>query len=169
VADTKKDNNYHDPGHDRFEKSDASFKVIAIWMAVIVVLVHLVALAVWGYFNYFSKQRYDAAMARRSPLLAEGQVVQEIPGPVLQVAPAAHMSQFLKEQDRALNSYSWVSKEAGVIRIPIDVATSKVLTSGMLKSRAQNPETTGTEAPEGARLPQDSSSGRTFWNLQTLN
>jgi hypothetical protein len=168
VADTKKDNQYHDPGQDRFERSDASFKTIAIWMAVIVVLVHLVALAVWGYFNWFSKQKLDAALARRSPLLPQGQVAQQIPGPVLQISPAAHMSQFLKEQNATLESYSWVSKEAGVVRIPIDVATSKVLTSGMLKSRAQNPETTGTEAPEGARLPQDSSSGRTFWNLQTL-
>lgn len=168
MADTNKDQHIHDSGQDRFERTDASFKTIAVWMVIIVILVLTVAMAVWGYFNYFSKQRMDAALARRSPLLAVDQTAQQIPGPVLQLSPAAHMAEFLKEEDAALNSYSWVSKEAGVVRIPIDVAIKKVLASGELKSRAQNPETTGTEAPEGARQPQDSSSGRTFWNLQTL-
>lgn len=168
MADTKREKNYHDAGLDRFERSDASFKTIAIWMVVIVILVLLVALAVWGYFNYFSRQKLNEAMARRSPLLAAEQTVQEIPGPVLQISPAIHMQQFLKEEDAALSSYSWVSKEAGLVRIPVDVATSKVLTSGLLKSRAQNPENSADHAPDGARLPQDSSSGRTFWNLQTL-
>lgn len=166
MADTKHDNNYHDPGQDRFEKSDASFKTIAIWMVVIVVLVLLVALAAWGYFNYFAKLREQQALAERSPLLKVGQVAQQIPGPVLQLSPAAHMRMFLKEEDGMLNSYSWVSREAGVVRIPIDAAIKKVLQPGVLQSRKQDPETTATVPDDGATLPQDSSSGRTFWNVQ---
>lgn len=166
MADTNNDKQYHDPGQDRFERTDASYKVIATWMGVIVILLLTVAFAVWGYFNYFAKLRMEEALARRSPLLPQGQVAQEIPGPVLQVNPAARMRQFLKEEDDALDSFTWVSKEAGVLRIPIDIATSKVLTSGVLKSRTQNPETTATVPDDGASMPQDSSSGRTFWNLQ---
>ncbi len=167
MADTNKDKQYRDPGSDRFEKTDARFTTIAIWMAIIFSTLLVIAFAVWGYFNHFSEMQMQQALAKRSPLLELDQTPQEIPGPVLQLNPAAHMSQFLKEQNAALESYSWVSKEAGVVRIPIAVATSKVLTSGLLQSREQNPENTA-EALDGARLPQDSSSGRTFWNLQTL-
>ena len=168
MADTNNKHDYHDPGLDRFEKSDASFKTIAIWMVVIIILAIGVAMAIWGYFNYFARTRMEEALAKRSPLLAVGQEAQSIPGPVLQLSPAGHMKQFLAEEDHALHNFTWVSKEAGVVRIPIELAIKKTLASGELKSRKQNPETTGTEAPEGARLPQDSSGGRTFWNLQTL-
>ncbi len=166
MADTKHDNNYHDAGQDRFEKSDASLAQIGFWMVVIVILVLLTAFAVWGYFNHSSKVRLEEARARRSPLLAEGQVVQQIPGPVLQLNPAAEMKVFLAEENHKLDTYSWVSREAGVVRIPIDAAIGKVLTTGVLKTRMQDPESTATVPDDGASQPQDSSSGRTFWNLQ---
>lgn len=166
MADTKHNKSYPDSGQDRFEKSDASFTQIGIWMGAIIVLVLLTAFAVWGYFNHFTKVRLEEANARRSPLLAEGQVVQQIPGPVLQLNPAAQMKVFLASQDKALSTYSWVSREAGVVRIPIDAAIQKVLTTGTLQTRMQDPESTATVPDDGASLPQDSSSGRTFWNLQ---
>ncbi len=165
MADTKHNNNDHNSGQDRFEKSDASFTQIGVWMFVILFLVILTAFAVWGYFDYFSRVRLEEAKARRSPLLAEGQVVQQIPGPVLQLNPEAGMKVFLAQENQALTSYSWVSQEAGVVRIPIDEAIKKVLTTGTLPVRAQAPETTATVSDDGASLPQDSSSGRTFWNL----
>ncbi len=166
MADIKNDNSYQDAGQDRFEKSDASFTQIGVWMFVIAFLVVLTAFAVWGYFDYFTKVRTEEAMARRSPLLAEGQVVQQIPGPVLQLNPAAGMKVFLAQENKALTSYSWISRDAGVVRIPIDDAIKKVLTSGSLPTRKQAPETTATVRDDGASLPQDSSSGRTSWNLQ---
>lgn len=166
MADTKHDKQYHDPGLDRFEKTDASFVSIGIWMIIIVVLVLLTAFAAWGYFNYFANKELQTRLEERSPLLKENEVAQQIPGPVLQLNPTAEMQTFTVEQDKALSSYSWVSKEAGVVRLPIDVAIKKVLQPGVLQSRSQNPETTATVPDDGASLPQDSSSGRTFWNLQ---
>ena len=166
MADTKHNKHFHDPSQDRFEKSDASFIQIGIWMFVIVILVLLTAFAVWGYFDYFSKREIAKANAQRSPLLKEGQVVQHIPGPVLQLDPTTEMTSFAAQQDRDLNNYGWVSREAGVVRIPIEEAKKKVLAAGLLKSRANAPETTATAVQDGASMPQDSSSGRTYWNLQ---
>lgn len=166
MADTKHDNIYHDAGQDRFEKSDASFAQIGFWMVIIVFLVLLTAFAVWGYFHYVSQTQLDEAMARRSPLLEQGQIVQEIPGPALQLNPAAEMKVFLEQEDNALSSYSWVNEQAGVVRLPIDAAIKKVMQPGALKTRTQDPESTATVPDDGASLPQDSSSGRTFWNLQ---
>lgn len=166
MADTKHKNKYHDPGQDRFERSDANFVLIGTWMVIIFFLLLLTAFASWGYYNYYVKKHQAEAMARRSPLLPEGETAQEVAGPVLQINPAANMSVFAEEQDEQLHSYSWVSREAGVVRLPIDVAIQKVLQPGVLRSRTQDPETTATVPDDGASLPQDSSSGRTFWNLQ---
>lgn len=166
MADTKHTNRHHDPGQDRFERSDANFTLIGIWIVVILILVLLTALATWGYYNYYTRAHKAEAMARRSPLLAEDERAQEIAGPVLQTNPAANMRMFDAEQEEHLNSYGWVSREAGVVRLPIDVAIQKVLQPGAMQSRTQDPETTATVPDDGASLPQDSSSGRTFWNLQ---
>lgn len=166
MADTKHDNQYHDPGQDRFEKSDASFKTIGVWMIIIVILVLLTAFGVWAYFMYARNAGHEKALAERSPLLAPGEVAQTIPGPVLQINPAAELKVFDAQQEKALSTYSWVSREAGIVRLPIDVAIKKVLQPGVLKTRSQDPESTATVPDDGASLPQDSSSGRTFWNLQ---
>lgn len=166
MADTNKDNHYHDPSQDRFEKSDASFVQIGIWMLVIIVLVLLTAFAVWGYFDYFSQAEYARENARRSPLLKEGQVVQEIPGPRLQLSPADAMKAFAVSQDHDVKNYAWVSRDAGVVRIPVAEAQKKILAEGLLKSRAGEFQTTSTSMQDGASMPQDSSSGRTYWNLQ---
>ncbi len=169
MADTKQPKQtkpFHDPGLDRFEKSDASFTQIFVWMLVILVLVLLTASAVWGYYHHFTQRYVAEAKARRSPLLADGQVVQQIPGPVLQLNPQVTLQAFNEQQNQALLEYSWVSKEAGVVRLPIEQAKKKVLEGGLLKSRPQDPETTATVPDDGASQPQDSSSGRTFWNLQ---
>jgi hypothetical protein len=166
VADTKHNKHYHNPSEDRFEKSDASFVQIGIWMFVILFLVLLTALAAWGYFNHYMDQHLSVAKAQRSPLLKDDQKVQQIPGPELQVNPTADMKAFAIQQDHDINSYAWVSREAGVVRIPIEEAKKKVLEQGLLKSRAAAPETTSTVPQDGASMPQDSSSGRTYWNLQ---
>ena len=166
MADTNHNKNYHDPGQDRFERSDASFLQIGIWMMVIAVLLLLTAFAVWGYFDHYTKQAVARGNAERSPLLKEGQVIQTIPGPELQLNPAAGMRVFADQQEKALTEYSWVSREAGVVRIPIAEAKKKVLASGMLKTRSQDLQSTAPIREDGASLPQDSSSGRTFWNLQ---
>ena len=165
MADTNNDKNYHDPSLDRFEKSDASFVQIGIWMVVITILVLLTAFSVWGYFDYFTRSQHDKAMARRSPLLKEYEVVQEIPGPQLQLSPAETMRAFAATQDHDVKSYAWASREAGVVRIPVAEAQKKILAEGLLKSRSGEFETTSTVVQDGASMPQDSSGGRTYWNL----
>ena len=165
MADTNNDKNYHDPGQDRFEKSDASFVQIGIWMAVITVLVLLTAFSVWGYFEYFTRTEREKALARRSPLLKEKEVAQEIPGPELQLSPAETMRAFAATQKHDVESYAWASREAGVVRIPVAEAQKKILAEGLLKSRSNDFETTSTSIQDGASMPQDSSGGRTYWNL----
>ena len=66
------------------------------------------------------------------------------PKPRLQIAPRLDLAQKRKAEDEALNSYAWIDRSAGTVRIPIDraidllaerAATQDVATSGS-QSRA---------------------------------
>ena len=49
------------------------------------------------------------------------------PEPRLQVDPSEELQVFRKEQDQILNSYGWVSREDGRVRIPIERAMELVV------------------------------------------
>ena len=162
MADTKHDNNHS--SQDRFERTDAGFGQIALWMVVITILVGITAFASWEYLKY-AMENVHGDQNKRSPLAVRDKPIQEIQGPVLQINPSAEMTAFAREQAANLEQYAWTAPGSGKIRIPIEQAIDKVVDSGMLKSRAER-ETTSTVPDDGVSLPQDSSSGRTYWNTQ---
>ena len=53
------------------------------------------------------------------------------PAPRLQVAPLQDLGHYLAGQDRELNSYGWVDRKAGMVRIPIDRAMDRLLQKGL--------------------------------------
>jgi uncharacterized iron-regulated membrane protein len=53
------------------------------------------------------------------------------PQPRLQVHPKRDLEIYLNSQDKALTSYSWVDKQNGVVRIPIDRAMDLLLERGL--------------------------------------
>lgn len=67
----------------------------------------------------------------------EDRVSLDPPGPRLQPSPAsdlrpeAELTAFLDEQDEALGSYGWVSKEGGIARIPIARALTILAEKGL--------------------------------------
>lgn len=148
---------------NRFENSDADFTAVGRWMLIIIVLVIIIAWASYQYFQ-LSWQRAEESGGRRAPLAMPDQPIQSIKGPVLQLSPAETMREFAKQQEADLTGYSWLSKEAGVVRLPIEVAIAKASQEGVMVSR-ENEETTSTVPDDGVSLPQDSSGGRTYWNV----
>lgn len=161
MADTNPHNN---PGDERFERSDAAFGQIGKWMIVIAILVLVTAYAGWEYLK-MTNESIQAKSGKQSPLLIEGlQKEQQIPKYRLQLFAAQHMRSFAKEQKEYVEGYSWVDKKAGVVRIPVNQAIDIALESGALKTRKDAPVKTAIP-DDGASLPQDSSSGRTYWNL----
>jgi hypothetical protein len=49
----------------------------------------------------------------------------------LQTNPNADLEQFQAEQEVLLNSYAWVDKNAGIIRIPIERAMDLIAQRGL--------------------------------------
>ncbi len=123
-----------------YEPRDASIKGLlqfAFWMAV-VLAVTLVGMR-WT-FDYL--KRVHPLGETASPLLKEGQ--RELPpSPRLQVHPHQELVDYCRDQQKAVNSYGWVSQETGVVHIPVEQAMDLVLAKG-LPARAAN------QAPPGS-------------------
>lgn len=117
----------HNP-HVHHEESDVNIRSIfefGVGLAVIGALIHLL---VWVLFVYFNGRE---ARATPEPPLAVGQESRLPPGPRLQVAPRQDLQDFRAREDEILNNYEWIDKNAGRVRIPIDVAMKLTVQRGL--------------------------------------
>lgn len=128
-----------------YEKRDASISVLlqfGFWLALVIVIT-LFGMA-WA-FSYFSRE------APLGPPAAPAAVVspnrrQLPPGPMLQATPHQDLVDFCKQQERNVNTYGWVDRQAGIVRIPISQAMDLILAKGL-------PTRPASEAPKGAAAP----------------
>jgi hypothetical protein len=67
--------------------------------------------------------------AMPSALLSEAVPVPPVPR--LQVAPAQELQQWYVAEEEILQSYGWVNKEAGIVRIPIARAMELLVERGL--------------------------------------
>ncbi len=84
---------------------------------------------IWLLFQLFSERE-----ARRATLtfpLAAGQEHRVPPEPRLQADPRRDMRDLRAAEDSVLNSYGWVNKNAGIVRIPIGDAMKLTVQRGL--------------------------------------
>lgn len=106
------------------ETRDADIRKLIEFGTGIVALV-LVALALmWLLFRYLAGQQAPAVAP--SPM-----VVQEPPpAPRLQVSPATDLERLRASEKAILESYGWVDRSSGIVRIPIERAIELVAERG---------------------------------------
>ena len=108
------------------EQRDVSLRVV-VWSVVglaVLCIITFVSMALM--FNFLEASR---AESQPEPLpLAETDHLPPLPR--LQVEPEMDLKEFHAAEDLLLNSYGWVSKEAGVVHIPIESAIEMVLEKG---------------------------------------
>jgi hypothetical protein len=113
----------------RHEESDVNVRAILGFGAGLLAIVALVAAAVWVFFLSLGG-RAERSAVPVSPFAAEqGALVP--PEPRLQVNPREDMRQLRAAEDAVLTGYSWVDRNAGVVRIPIDEAIRLTLERGL--------------------------------------
>ncbi len=100
------------------EQSDANMRPIVLFGAGLVVLAIVVLLLTRWVFGTFAMQRAKLDVPP-SPL---ADTREPFPGPRLQVAPAQDVKAMRAAEDTTLNSYGWIDKEGGIVRISIDRA-----------------------------------------------
>lgn len=161
------------PAGAGYEHTDANIWVIVkfgLWLLVSALIIHV---GVGLMFGLFVEQRqvegepqYPLAATTGLRLPAE---------PRLQRFPEVEGYEFRLQEAAALETYGWVDRNAGTVRIPIEEAMRRVVEQGLpFRAVAQQPEGAAAGAAAGADvappavsmepdlIPSDSSSGRTM-------
>jgi hypothetical protein len=137
-----------------YEHTDANVWLLTkfgLWLLISAVVIHA---GLWLAFALFVEQR-AARTEAEFPLAIEASDRPRLPAePRLQRSPANEIFDFRRQENAVLNSYGWLDKEAGTVRIPIEQAMRLMLEPG-LPSRPDAAATPGM-------MPQDSSGGRTM-------
>lgn len=117
-----------------YEASDAKFRPL-LWSGVaLIALMALAFLVITAIFSFFKEQKTKSDRPR-SPLAVEKQLT---PLPRLEVEPIVELRHLQAIEDSLLHHYGWVTKDAGIVRIPIDSAMSLMLERGFpVRSQAQ--------------------------------
>ena len=111
------------------EESDVDIRAILGFGAGLIVIAVLINLVTYVLFRYF-----DSREARRvTPQypLALAQEKRVPPEPRLQTDPRQDLADLNAKEDETLNSYGWVDRNAGIVRIPIDEAIRLTLQRGL--------------------------------------
>jgi hypothetical protein len=110
------------------ETRDATVRYIVyfgIGMAVAVAAAFLVS---WSALRFLEKHQSLGSPA--SPL-AKGRTLPPPGLPRLQAHPSQDLKVYLARQEEILNSYGWIDRKNGVVRIPIQRAMSILLRNGL--------------------------------------
>jgi hypothetical protein len=106
------------PLHD--QDSDVDVRAVVASGVGLIVVAMAIYLMIWLLFRYFDA-RESARVVPEYPLAA-GAATRQPPEPRLQTNPRADLQELRAHEDALLNSYGWIDKQDGVVRIPIEEA-----------------------------------------------
>jgi hypothetical protein len=132
------------------ERSDIDTRIIVGFGAALALAAALILVLVWLLFGVYGNLN-AVAYPREFPMVQSGQL-RLPPAPRLQDTPRADLKKFLREEDAVLGGYTWIDKQTGAVRLPIDRAMQRVLDQGL-------PTRDNPPADQGGR-PSKASSGR---------
>jgi hypothetical protein len=115
------------------ERSDIQLRPIVVFTVGLVVLIAAV------YFATVVILRLFTAQADRRDTAAGVSQVQPLPfgeerlppEPRIQANPEQDLAVLRAREDGVLHTYGWIDREAGLLRVPIDVAMKLVLKEGL--------------------------------------
>ena len=106
-----------------YEVEDVKPRIVLPALVALAVLALAIQALAWFVFDYW-RTRYFERDAVRTQIATQPSAPPE---PGLEVDPSAGWNQYRQEQQRLLNSYGWVSREDGKVRIPIEHAMDLVV------------------------------------------
>lgn len=121
--------------HEGHETSDAATDWLLLFGAGLAMLTLFVFLSMGWMFHYL-EDRIAGSEAPFSPL---SDTERQLPEPRLQINPVQDLRLLAGAESRRLNSYGWVDRQAGLVRIPIERAIQIVAAKG-LPARENEPD-----------------------------
>lgn len=134
------------------ETTDAEVGLVVKFAIFLTVVSLIVAVLMVGFHKYLDA-REQAAKAPRHPMAA-GQVRPLPPPPRLQSSPFTDLTEFRQEENRLLNRYGWVDRNAGIVRIPVERAIEVLAERGLPhRTAAETTEQTAPGTATGGTTP----------------
>jgi hypothetical protein len=135
---------HHSPNGAGHEQTEVSVRLIVVSLAGLAIVTFFVFLLVVGIFRYF----YDTEKTGES--LRQGVIPPE---PRIEVAPYEQLQQLRVKEDHVLNTYAWVDKQAGTVRVPIDRAIELLAAKGLSSHNYLDDILAGRKPPAPAKEP----------------
>jgi hypothetical protein len=118
----------------RAESADTSYELSDIspnkilWFGLgLALLIVAVVLINYGLFQYFHRSE----TRRRLPPSPLSYGVEPPPEPRLVTRPGADLEEMRAEEDQILNSYGWIDRDRGIVRLPVDRAIELLAERGL--------------------------------------
>jgi hypothetical protein len=124
-------------GKPLHETRDATVRYIiyfGIGMAVSVAAAFLVS---WGLLRFLE---HHQSLGSPDSSLAKGRVLPPPGVPRLQAYPNQELDDYLAHEKETLNTYGWVDKKKGIVRIPIQRAMNILLQNGLPIRTSKTPK-----------------------------
>jgi hypothetical protein len=114
-----------------YETTDVSAMTLLVWVGFLVAVIALAGVAAWVYFDVLAgwAALRDPKVSPLSPVES-----QMPPEPRLIVKEHQDLLSVQKQEEEVLDSYAWVDKDRGIVRIPIARAMELIAQEGL-----QNP------------------------------
>jgi hypothetical protein len=142
-----------------YETRDVKVRPLVQFIVGLTIVAAVTYLVVFGLLRMWTAgaDRQDALVQPATAVAAPAKPGEERlpPEPRIQANPAADLKTLVEEERAILTTYGWVDRQAGVARVPIEVAMQRVLEQGLpVRQPESAPPATGAPAspaaPKGA-------------------
>jgi hypothetical protein len=116
------------------ETSDVNVRGVLAFGGGLIVTGLFISLFVWVLFQYFSAR--EAARVPPVYPLAAAQENRQPPEPRLQTNPRQDLRDLRVQEEQVLDTYGWVDRNAGIVRIPITDAMKLTVQRGLPARRS---------------------------------
>lgn len=128
------------------ETRDINVRVV-MWFAIgLIVAAVIIHIALGAIFAFLSKAHPSPEAPSR--VVVEPRIIA--PEPHLQTNPSVDLTEFREAEENKLNSYGWVDKRGGIVRIPIERAMDLIVQRG-LPTRGPGSQDSSGKTPEQMR------------------
>jgi hypothetical protein len=111
----------------RHEQSGVNAAAVALLgLALAVIVASALVLLVWIFNRFSVRETRTGHNVRRAPT-----AIVLPPEPNLQVSPRSDLEELLAAEQKQLDSYGWVDKDKGIVRIPIERAMELIAKRGL--------------------------------------
>lgn len=111
------------------ETSDVNIGGITVFVVILIVAGVLIHGAVWVLYRQFERTASPSATVEFP--LATGSLRRLPPEPRLQTDPREDLANLRRNEEQVLQSYEWIDRNAGTVRIPIEQAMKLTAERGL--------------------------------------